>query len=152
MIRQSSSRRTTRWRGSPRDVRPMLAELADPATHERILAKTDLVFEPKYDGMRAPGSAKGTDQRALSLEIDSPNEPNGEKWSDVAPMVSSRLANLLSDKYLESMRGPVNYGVKNPWFIAPTPKRGDWLLTARSKHCGVTTKRSELIRRDADGI
>ena len=53
MIRQSSSRRTTRWRGSPRDVRPMLAELADPATHERILAKTDLVFEPKYDGMRA---------------------------------------------------------------------------------------------------
>ncbi len=31
----------------------MLAKLVDPKAHERILKKTDLVFEPKYDGIRA---------------------------------------------------------------------------------------------------
>ena len=31
----------------------MLAELADPRLHEQILRRPDLVFEPKYDGMRA---------------------------------------------------------------------------------------------------
>ena len=31
----------------------MLAELVDPALHEHILRRPDLVFEPKYDGMRA---------------------------------------------------------------------------------------------------
>ena len=31
----------------------MLAELADLAAHDRILRRTDLVFEPKYDGIRA---------------------------------------------------------------------------------------------------
>ena len=31
----------------------MLAQLADPLLHEQILRRRDLVFEPKYDGMRA---------------------------------------------------------------------------------------------------
>ena len=31
----------------------MLAELTEPATHDRIVGKDDLVFEPKYDGIRA---------------------------------------------------------------------------------------------------
>ena len=31
----------------------MLAELADPKAHERTLGKAQLVFEPKYDGIRA---------------------------------------------------------------------------------------------------
>ena len=31
----------------------MLAELADAASHDRLLARPDLVFEPKYDGIRA---------------------------------------------------------------------------------------------------
>ena len=31
----------------------MLAVLADEATHDRLLARNDLVFEPKYDGIRA---------------------------------------------------------------------------------------------------
>ena len=31
----------------------MLAELADAASHARLLARPDLVFEPKYDGIRA---------------------------------------------------------------------------------------------------
>ena len=41
------------WRGTAHDVRPMLAELADPLLHEQILPRPDLVFEPKYDGIRA---------------------------------------------------------------------------------------------------
>ena len=45
--------RLPRWTDDPREVRPMLAELADPQRHERILGKTNLVFEPKYDGIRA---------------------------------------------------------------------------------------------------
>lgn len=45
--------RTTRWREAPRDVRPMLAELVDQPAHSRILKRQELVFEPKYDGMRA---------------------------------------------------------------------------------------------------
>ncbi len=41
------------WRGTARDIRPMLAELADPLLHDQILRRPDLVFEPKYDGIRA---------------------------------------------------------------------------------------------------
>jgi bifunctional non-homologous end joining protein LigD len=36
------------WRGNPADVRPMLATLADPPVTGR-----GLVYEPKYDGIRA---------------------------------------------------------------------------------------------------
>ena len=31
----------------------MLAELAGAASHDRLLARSDLIFEPKYDGIRA---------------------------------------------------------------------------------------------------
>ena len=41
------------WRDNPRDVRPMLAELAPAAAHAGILARPDHYFEPKYDGIRA---------------------------------------------------------------------------------------------------
>ena len=41
------------WRDEPRDVRPMLAESAPASSHARLLARRDLVFEPKYDGIRA---------------------------------------------------------------------------------------------------
>ncbi|MYH27652.1 MAG: DNA ligase D [Acidobacteria bacterium] len=43
----------TAWRGDPRDVRPMLAESAPPSAHARLLSRPELVFEPKYDGIRA---------------------------------------------------------------------------------------------------
>ena len=52
--RETRRRRTaTAWRDDPRDVRPMLAEAAPASAHARLLAKPDLVFEPKYDGIRA---------------------------------------------------------------------------------------------------
>ena len=41
------------WRDEPRNVRPMLAESAPASSHARLLARPDLVFEPKYDGIRA---------------------------------------------------------------------------------------------------
>ncbi len=63
----------------------MLAELAHPAAHERILRRADLVFEPKYDGMRAlvdidPGphvriySRLGNDKTQQFPELVSPLE------------------------------------------------------------------------------
>src|SRR5713101_3582975 len=36
------------WRENPADVRPMLASLSDPP-----IAQRGLVYEPKYDGIRA---------------------------------------------------------------------------------------------------
>ena len=54
MPRRIAKHRTvTAWRGTPRDVQPMLAELAEQASHDPILHRPDLVFEPKYDGIRA---------------------------------------------------------------------------------------------------
>ena len=48
-----------KWREDPKAVRPMLATLADPP-----LTSPGLVYEPKYDGIRAlvdvaPGRAAG---------------------------------------------------------------------------------------------
>ena len=40
------------WRDDPRDVRPMLPELAPAAAHARMLQRPDHYFEPKYDGIR----------------------------------------------------------------------------------------------------
>ena len=44
---------TPPWRDEPRDVRPMLAVTAPESAHARLLARPTLVFEPKYDGIRA---------------------------------------------------------------------------------------------------
>lgn len=41
------------WRDDPRDVRPMLAVTAPESAHARLLSRPTLVFEPKYDGIRA---------------------------------------------------------------------------------------------------
>ena len=62
-----------------------------------------------------------------------------QRWGDLALNVRSRLARLLTQEYLEKMRGPVTYTVANPWFIPPAEKSSDWLLSSRSKHC-VPTK------------
>ena len=60
MLVDSMAQRRTRqqkavppWRDAPRDVRPMLAESAPSSAHARLLARPELVFEPKYDGIRA---------------------------------------------------------------------------------------------------
>ena len=41
------------WRAQASNLRPMLAVPAEEATHARLLGRNDLVFEPKYDGIRA---------------------------------------------------------------------------------------------------
>src|SRR5687768_1337296 len=43
-----ASLKTSRWTEDPAGVRPMLATLADPP-----LAQPGLIYEPKYDGIRA---------------------------------------------------------------------------------------------------
>ena len=55
MPRQTDKRRPAPavWRDEPRNVRPMLAQSAPASSHARLLARPDLVFEPKYDGIRA---------------------------------------------------------------------------------------------------
>ena len=56
MAKKQTQQRTAAakvWRGAARDVRPMLAVLAPQSAHPRILRKTNLVFELKYDGIRA---------------------------------------------------------------------------------------------------
>lgn len=63
----------------------MLAELADAASHDRILARPDLIFEPKYDGIRAlvqvePAGPDGPRVRIFSRQG---NDKTGE-FPDVA--------------------------------------------------------------------
>ncbi len=58
----------------------MLAELADAASHARLLARPDLVFEPKYDGIRAlvqvePAGPEGPFVRIFSRQG---NDKTGE--------------------------------------------------------------------------
>ena len=50
---RTTSKGSQKWRGAARDIRPMLAALTDPQLHEQVLRRSDLVFEPKYDGIRA---------------------------------------------------------------------------------------------------
>ena len=52
-VRLTSPRTGTTWRARASTLRPMLAVLAEEATHDRLLGRDDLVFEPKYDGIRA---------------------------------------------------------------------------------------------------
>ena len=43
----------TAWHARASDLRPMLAVLAEASTHDRLLRRDDMVFEPKHDGIRA---------------------------------------------------------------------------------------------------
>ena len=67
----------------------MLAELADAASHERLLARPDLIFEPKYDGIRAlvqvePAGPEGPLVRIFSRQ--------GNDKTDEFPDVAEPLA------------------------------------------------------------
>ena len=57
------------WRDDPHDVRPMLAELAPPGAHARLLGKPDLVFEPKYDGIRVLVALDGATPPAIYTRL-----------------------------------------------------------------------------------
>ena len=63
----------------------MLAELADAASHERILARPDLIFEPKYDGIRALVQVEpaGPDRPLVRIFSRRGNDKTGE-FPDVA--------------------------------------------------------------------
>ncbi len=57
------------WRDDPHDVRPMLADLAPPGAHARLLDKPDLVFEPKYDGIRVLVALDGAAPPAIYTRL-----------------------------------------------------------------------------------
>ena len=68
--RQARQRRAaTAWRGDPRDVRPMLAAPAPASAHDRLLRKPELVFEPKYDGIRALVALDGAAQPVIYTRL-----------------------------------------------------------------------------------
>ncbi len=78
----------------------MLAELAGAASHDRILARPDLIFEPKYDGIRAlvqvePAGPDGPLVRILSRRG---NDKTAE-FPDVAEPLA-RLARRLDGPLL----------------------------------------------------
>ncbi|MEM9916853.1 MAG: radical SAM protein [Bacteroidota bacterium] len=64
------------------------------------------------------------------------NNPE-DNWEKLPGLIREKLANLLSEEYLESKEKTVSYQVKNPWVFPPSKTNIDWLLTARSKHCQV---------------
>ena len=57
------------WRDDPRDVRPMLAVPAPESAHARLLARPALVFEPKYDGIRALVALDGAARPAIYTRL-----------------------------------------------------------------------------------
>ncbi len=63
----------------------MLAEPADAASHDRILARPDLIFEPKYDGIRAlvQVDPDGPDGPLVRIFSRQGNDKTGE-FPDVA--------------------------------------------------------------------
>ena len=63
----------------------MLAELADAASHDRLLARPDLIFEPKYDGIRALVQVEpaGPDGPLVRIFSRRGNDKTGE-FPDVA--------------------------------------------------------------------
>jgi bifunctional non-homologous end joining protein LigD len=83
------------WRDDPADVRPMLASLADPP-----IAQPGLVYEPKYDGIRAlVAVAPGTGRGAPNISLYS---RNGNDKTAQFPEIVSALAAVM-----RRLRAPV---------------------------------------------
>ena len=84
------NRPVAQWREDPATVRPMLASLADPP-----IAQPGLVYEPKYDGIRAlvdirPASARSRDPKP-HITIYS---RNGNDKTAQFPEISETLARV----------------------------------------------------------
>lgn len=80
-----------RWRERPENVRPMLATLTDAP-----LKAPDLIYEPKYDGIRA------------LVDI----EPAGKTTGGVTVRIWSRLGNEKTDQFPEIVRALKTFGRK----------------------------------------
>ncbi len=76
--RRADADRGPAWTEDAAALRPMLAVSADESAHDRLLAREDLVFERKYDGIRAlvevtpPAARRGAAARG---------EPEVRIWS-----------------------------------------------------------------------
>jgi bifunctional non-homologous end joining protein LigD len=81
------------WREKPGGARPMLATLADPP-----LTGSSLVFEPKYDGIRAlveiePAPERGAAQRAT---VNSQPRPHVRIWSRLGNDKTTQFPSIVS--------------------------------------------------------
>ena len=80
-----------RWQARVADLRPMLAVVAEEPTHARLLDRDDLVFEPKYDGIRA------------LIEVAPP--PSDDPQQAPAIRIWSRLGNDKTAQFPEVVDG-----------------------------------------------
>ncbi|MXY22996.1 MAG: DNA ligase D [Acidobacteria bacterium] len=79
------------WREDPRDVRPMLAELAPPEAHFRLLRNERLIFEPKYDGIRALVALDGPAPPAIYTRLGRNKTPEFPDLFDPLRRLARRL-------------------------------------------------------------
>jgi bifunctional non-homologous end joining protein LigD len=84
--------RSAKWRGAMESVRPMLATLEDAP-----LQSVALVYEPKYDGIRA------------LVEIDPAHRPPVRMWSRLGNEKTAQFPDLVAalTRYARTLKGPV---------------------------------------------
>ena len=85
----------SRWRDNPADVKPMLASLETPPE-----AKRGLVYEPKYDGIRALVDVRPPAKRERAVVAI--YSRNGRAKHDQFPTIVSALEDLA-----ETLSGPI---------------------------------------------
>jgi bifunctional non-homologous end joining protein LigD len=83
---------TSQWRGDMRSVRPMLATLEDAP-----LESDGLIYEPKYDGIRA------------LVEIDPDRRAPVRMWSRLGNEKTAQFPDLVAalTRYAKKLKGPV---------------------------------------------
>ena len=83
------------WRDQPRNVRPMLAESAPASSHARLLARPDLVFEPKYDGIRALVALEGAGAPRIHTRLGRDKTAQFPDLIEALALLSERLGRPL---------------------------------------------------------
>src|SRR5918995_4843677 len=83
---------TSKWRGDMQVVRPMLATLEDAP-----LQSAGLVYEPKYDGIRA------------LVEIDPTRRPPVRMWSRLGNEKTAQFPDLVAalTRFAQKLKGPI---------------------------------------------
>src|SRR5262245_16901641 len=82
------SRSMPLWRDDPSTVRPMLASLDEPP-----VSQTGLVYEPKYDGIRALVDVRPAPKKGGAAEIHLYSR-NGNEKTVQFPAITAELASL----------------------------------------------------------
>jgi bifunctional non-homologous end joining protein LigD len=103
------------WREKPGAARPMLATLADPP-----LTGTSLVFEPKYDGIRAVIEIEPAPKRGLGETAPARKRRLGETASARPPAIVrvwSRLGNDKTSQFPSIASALASFGATEPLVV-----------------------------------